>query len=118
MHHRHHHKGCHPMGISPAQNAVSPAQNIVYPTKHCVKNNFIPHEVNHIHPTHTTVMNHHLVNNKHFYPQTQSVQSNVQSQQTNMGPGLPNMVSPASMGPGGPNAVSPASMNKHHYKGC
>ncbi|QHS24475.1 spore coat protein CotD [Virgibacillus sp. MSP4-1] len=110
---------------------VSPAQNVVYPTKHCVKNNYIPHEVNHIHPTHTTIMNHHLVKNKHYYPHTQSVMNNVQSQNVNMGPGSPNMVSPANMGPGSPNMVSPAnmgpgvpnagspaSMNQKPYNGC
>ncbi|MRG88288.1 spore coat protein CotD [Salinibacillus xinjiangensis] len=99
---------------------VSPAQNVVYPTKHCVKNNYIPHEVNHIHPTHTTIQNHHMVKNKHFYPHTQSVVNTVNQQNVNMGPGRPpSAVSPAAMGPGRPpQAVSPATMNQKPYHGC
>jgi spore coat protein D len=98
-----HHKGCKP-------NMLSPAETVVYPTKHCVKHNHIPHEVNHIHPSHTTIMNHHLVKNKHFFPHTQSVVNTVNTQNVNMGPGRPPMVSPANMGPGRPPMVSPANM--------
>ncbi|WP_102027235.1 CotD family spore coat protein [Salirhabdus sp. Marseille-P4669] len=105
-----HHKCCRPR-----PTALSPAETVVHPTKHCVKNNFIPHEVNHIHPTHTTIQNHHVVKNNHFYPHTQSVVNSVNTQHVNMGPGRPQMVSPANMGP---NAVSPAGMNPNPNNWC
>jgi spore coat protein D len=94
-------KGEGKMGHHCRPNLLSPVQNIVYPTKHCVKNNFIPHQVNHIHPTHTTIHNHHMVKHNHFYPHTQSVVDSVSNQHVNMGPGSPQMVSPASMNPMG-----------------
>ncbi|MFD1018443.1 CotD family spore coat protein [Thalassobacillus hwangdonensis] len=84
---------------------VSPAQQVVHPTKHCVKHNFYKQDVNHIYPTHTTVMNHHLTENKHFFPQTQSVENTFNQTNTFM---PPQQVSPAMqgprppMGPGGP----------------
>ncbi|MEQ6377685.1 CotD family spore coat protein [Bacillaceae bacterium S4-13-56] len=61
-----HHK---PWGM----NHCHPTKKVVYPTKYCVNNNFTYEEVDHIHPTHTTVVNHHHVENKHFFPYSNSV---------------------------------------------
>lgn len=52
---------------------------IVYPTKHDCVNQYSESTVNHVHPSHTTIMNHHLVKNKHFYPHSTSVQNTVNS---------------------------------------
>lgn len=52
---------------------------IVYPTKQNCVNQFSESTVNHVHPSHTTIMNHHLVKNKHFYPHSTSVQNTVNS---------------------------------------
>lgn len=68
MRHRHgRHCGCHK------------CNTIVHPTKYDCVNQFSESTVNHIHPSHTTVMNHHLVKNKHFYPHSTSVQNTVNS---------------------------------------
>lgn len=92
MHRRHH---CMP-------NHVMPANQVVYPTKCCEKHNHILNEVDHIHPSHTTIMNHHHVKNKHFFPHSESVVNTVDYENVNMGPGLPNQVSPMANGPVGP----------------
>jgi len=52
---------------------------IVYPVKENVVHKCTEETVEHIHPSHTTVMNHHLVKNKHFYPHSTSVQNTYNS---------------------------------------
>ena len=54
-------------------------KTIVYPTKHNCVNQFSESTVNHVHPSHTTVMNHHLVKNNHIYPHSTSVQNTTNS---------------------------------------
>ena len=82
----------------PAPNMVGGAQMgpmgptkmcppIVHPTKCCVQHTFSTTVVPHIHPTHTTVVNHQMVQHKHFFPQTQSMANQVSNQQFNCGGG-------------------------------
>lgn len=54
-------------------------QTIVHPTKHNCVNQCSESTVNHVHPSHTTIMNHHVVKNKHFYPHSTSVQNTTNS---------------------------------------
>ncbi|WP_236560886.1 CotD family spore coat protein [Pontibacillus sp. HMF3514] len=103
-------------GCGPRPQMVSPAQQKVYPTKQCVKHNFFQQEVDHIHPTHTTNVNHVNVLNKHFFPQSQSDVTQVSQQNVNMGPGSQvagastgPMGGPGMMGPGGPGQMGPGS---------
>lgn len=90
-------------GHQHGQNCGCPKQ-IVHPTKHNCVNQYSESVVEHVHPSHTTVMNHHLVKNKHIYPHSTSVQNNSNSVNEfggayNMPPG--NQVGGA-MSPGGP----------------
>ncbi|WP_163537621.1 CotD family spore coat protein [Gracilibacillus sp. YIM 98692] len=82
-----------------------PAKNIVYPTKCNEVHTCSESEVNHIHPSHTNVVNHHLVKNKHFYPHTTSYQNTVDEVNIYGGPGGPGGLG----GPGGPGG--PGMMN-------
>ncbi|WP_100011250.1 CotD family spore coat protein [Lentibacillus sediminis] len=92
-HHGHHH----------GPHCGCPKQ-IVHPTKHNCVNQYSESVVEHVHPSHTTVMNHHLVKNKHYYPHSTSVQNTSNSVNEfggafNVPPG--NQVAGA-MSPGGP----------------
>lgn len=107
-----HHK---PMCNMP--NAVSPTKTMVCPTKQCAKHNYYEDEVNYVHPTHTTTYNHLNVNNKHFFPQTQSVVNTTSQQNINMGPTSPQAVSPATLGPGGAGPMGPANQVAGAYQG-
>ncbi|UOQ47612.1 spore coat protein [Gracilibacillus caseinilyticus] len=80
---------------------VSPANTIVHPTKCKEVHTCSESEVNHIHPTHTNVVNHHLVKNTHYYPQTTSYQNTVDQVNT---VGNPNAVMGA-MDPGMGNGM-------------
>ncbi|MFT8321182.1 MAG: CotD family spore coat protein [Bacillus sp. (in: firmicutes)] len=71
----HHH--CKPNNVLPA---------VVHPTKCCVNNTFSNNIVPHIHPQHTTTVNHVNYEHQHFFPQTQSVENVVTNTQANMGP--------------------------------
>lgn len=48
-------------------------KQVVYPVKENVVHNCTEETVEHIHPSHTTVMNHHLIKNKHIFPHSTSV---------------------------------------------
>ncbi|WP_226034726.1 CotD family spore coat protein [Aquibacillus saliphilus] len=63
-----HHFGC-----------PKPVNEVVYPTKYNVVNNCFENEVKHVHPSHTTVVNHHLQKNKHVYPHSTSVENTFNS---------------------------------------
>ncbi|MFG6114566.1 CotD family spore coat protein [Halobacillus sp. MO56] len=88
-----HHKNC----MGPGQ--TGPRQQVVCPTRHCVQNNYFQNEVDYIHPTHTTIMNHHLTRNMHHFPQTQSVMDTFDSEDVFMPPQRPEMTGPMGMGP-------------------
>ena len=57
-------------------------KEIVYPTKHNVVNKCSEETINHIHPSHTTVVNHHLVKNQHIFPHSTSFENTVNSVDT------------------------------------
>jgi spore coat protein D len=54
-------------------------KTIVHPTKYNCVNQYSESTVNHVHPSHTTVMNHHTVKNNHVFPHSTSVQNTVNS---------------------------------------
>jgi spore coat protein D len=62
---------------------------IVYPTKCCVQNSYSKTVVPHIHPSHTTNVNHHMYEHLHYYPHTESVANEVSNQHFNCGPRPP-----------------------------
>ncbi|MGG3843356.1 CotD family spore coat protein [Anoxybacillus kestanbolensis] len=53
---------------------------IVHPTKCCTQHQVQTTIVPHIHPSHTTYVNHHLFQHQHYFPHTQSVVNNVSHQ--------------------------------------
>lgn len=53
---------------------------VVHPTKCCVNQTFQNNIVPHIHPTHTTTVNHVNFQHQHFFPQTQSTVNEVTHQ--------------------------------------
>lgn len=77
-------------------------KQIVYPVKENVVHCCTEETVKHVHPSHTTVMNHHLVKNEHVYPHSTSVQNTFNQVDVNGG-GRP----PFGGGPG--NQVAGAS---------
>lgn len=74
-----------------------PVKEIVHPVRENVVHCCSEEVVNHIHPSHTTVVNHHLIKNKHFFPHSTSVANTVNQTNINCGP-YP--VGPYGMGPG------------------
>ncbi|MFD2445810.1 CotD family spore coat protein [Bacillus sp. CGMCC 1.16607] len=82
---------CRPNNILPA---------IVHPTKCCTNHTFANTIVPHIHPSHTTTVNHQNFQHKHYFPHTQSVVGEVTHQHFNCsGPG-PGMAPGFGAGPG------------------
>lgn len=49
-----------------------PPKRIVYPTKCDVVHCCTEETIEHVHPSHTTVCNHHLIKNRHVFPHTTS----------------------------------------------
>ncbi|MCM3114581.1 spore coat protein [Neobacillus sp. MER 74] len=56
---------------------------VIHPTQQIVNHTFSTTVVPHIHPVHTTTVNHHLFQHKHFCPQTASCAEEVCNQQIN-----------------------------------
>ncbi|MBT2701507.1 spore coat protein CotD [Bacillus sp. ISL-40] len=56
---------------------------VIHPTKQIVNHTFSTTVVPHIHPVHTTTVNHHLYQHKHYCPQTASCAEEVCNQQIN-----------------------------------
>ena len=96
---------------------------VIHPTKCCVNHTFSTTVVPHIHPSHTTTVNHQLFEHKHYFPQTFSAVNEVSNQQFNcVGPMNPAPVPPvgpvppvAPVGPGfgpgpGPMGFGPGPM--------
>ena len=54
---------------------------IVHPTKCCVNNAQYNYIVPHIHPSHTTNVNHYMYQHQHYFPHTESVVNEVSNQQ-------------------------------------
>lgn len=62
-----------------------PAKEVVHPVKQNVVHNCSEETVKHVHPSHTTVMKHHLVKNEHVYPHSTSVQNTFDEVDVNLG---------------------------------
>ncbi len=60
-------------------NCGCPTNQVVHPTQENVVHQCSEETVQHIHPSHTTVVNHHLIKNQHVYPHSTSVQNTVNS---------------------------------------
>ncbi|WNS73983.1 spore coat protein [Bacillus sp. DTU_2020_1000418_1_SI_GHA_SEK_038] len=73
------------MYCGPRPTNVLPAT--VSPTKCCVNHTFQNTIVPHIHPSHTTTVNHHNFQHVHSFPHTQSVVNEVTHQQFVAPPG-------------------------------
>lgn len=54
---------------------------VVHPTQQCVNNNFSNNVVPHVHPSHTTNVNHINFDHIHYFPHTQSTVNQVTNQQ-------------------------------------
>src|SRR5699024_642234 len=65
-------RGFYKMKHGPHCGCQTCSQQIIYPTKHNKVDTFSENVVEHIHPSHTSVVNHHLVKNKHLYPHSTS----------------------------------------------
>lgn len=83
---------------------------VIHPTQEIVNHTFSTTVVPHIHPVHSTTVNHHLYQHKHYCPQTASCCEDVCNQQINCcnpcAPGgipTPNVV--PGFGAGGPGFV-------------
>ncbi|SER12200.1 Inner spore coat protein D [Gracilibacillus ureilyticus] len=76
-----------------------PANTVVHPTKYNQVHTCSESVVNHIHPSHTNCVNHHLVKNVHYYPHTTSNQYTVDQINVNGGP-VPPMYNQMGMNPG------------------
>jgi spore coat protein D len=66
--------GCHPP-VEECPPQVFPAQydpGSVSPPKEYVKTNVINKVVSHVHPSHTTTVNKHVINHQHYFPHTES----------------------------------------------
>ncbi|MBT2639055.1 CotD family spore coat protein [Bacillus sp. ISL-39] len=85
---------------------------VVHPTQCCVNNSFTNNVVPHVHPTHTTNVNHINYDHVHYFPQTQSTVNQVTHQNHYGGPGpVPGGVAPVGPRPrpgfGGPGFGGP-----------
>jgi len=56
---------------------------VIHPTQQIVNHTFSTTVVPHIHPVHTTTVNHHMFQHKHFCPQTASCEEECCSQHIN-----------------------------------
>lgn len=63
---RHGHQPCH---------CQKPVKEIMYPVKENIVHHCTKEVVKHIHPSHTTVVNHHITKNKHLFPHSTSVKN-------------------------------------------
>lgn len=108
-----HHHRCRPRR-RPSFGCQQPSNEIVYPVKENVVNCCTEETVKHIHPSHTTVKNHHLIKNEHYYPHTTSTENfvnEVDVQGASAGPGM-------GMGPGSGNQVGGAMGGQGYYGHC
>ncbi|WP_188456335.1 spore coat protein [Virgibacillus oceani] len=108
-------------------------RRIVHPVRQNVVDCCTEDVVEHVHPSHTTVRNHHLTRNRHVYPHSTSVQNtfnsvdefggafNVPSPPQGvagaMSPESPNQVAGA-MSPGAPNQVAGIMNQGGHHGKC
>src|SRR4051794_20948087 len=88
---------------------------VIHPTQQIVNHTFSTTVVPHIHPVHTTTINHHMYQHKHYCPQTESCAEECCNQHINCcNTCAPTAAMPVAMpapnavpGFGGPNAPGP-----------
>lgn len=73
---------------------------VIHPTSYNVNHTFSTTVVPHIHPTHTTTINHHMYQHKHYCPHTSSCENEVCNQQFNCCGQQPGMGMMPPAGPG------------------
>ncbi|MFB6467256.1 CotD family spore coat protein [Cytobacillus sp. Hz8] len=66
------HPGCSPQYCPPKAFPTQYDPPLVSPGQQYVKTNLFTKEVSHIHPSHTTTVNKHLTQHKHYFPHTES----------------------------------------------
>ncbi|MHC0035754.1 CotD family spore coat protein [Pseudoneobacillus sp. C159] len=88
--------------IPPFMGPTNVTPPIIHPTQNFVNHTFSTTIVPHIHPFHTTTVNHHNFQHKHYCTQSQSADCCVTQQHFNCcGPGMgPGAVPGFGMGPG------------------
>lgn len=92
-----------------------PPKQIVHPVQSNVVHCCSEETVKHIHPSHTTVVNHHLIKNEHVYPHSTSFENTVNEVDVfggafNVPPGSPGQVAGATspgVGPGLGQGIGP-----------
>ncbi len=89
--------------FGPCADCVAPP--IVHPPKNCYVNKFSSTLVPHIHPTKTTVVNHHIMKHTHLYPHSTSFANTYQN--VDIGPSTG--ITPAYGGYGMPSYADPYS---------
>lgn len=77
MRHRHCHPHC---------GCGRPKNPIVHPVKENVVHHCTEETVQHVHPSHTTVKNHHIIKNEHVYPHSTSTENSCEYVDINNGP--------------------------------
>lgn len=94
-------------------------KRIIHPTKHNCVHHCTQSVVEHVHPSHTTHMNHHLVKHRHVYPHSTSVANTVRH--VNVYGGSFNVPNRPGMNPGGPMSggmgcgMSHCKSNPHNW---
>ena len=78
-------KGLPPQYCPPQKLPTQYDPPLVSPTQQYVKTNLSNTEVAHFHPSHTTTVNKHFVNNKHYFPHTESCVNECYEQHTMCG---------------------------------
>jgi len=89
-------------------------KQIVYPVKENVVHCCSEETIKHVHPSHTTVVNHHLVKNKHVFPHTTSEEDTVENVDI-AGNSFNNPFSGNQVG--GAMNHGPSGMGSHHHHG-
>ncbi|MGX9135581.1 CotD family spore coat protein [Rummeliibacillus sp. JY-2-4R] len=64
-----------PINVPPQVFPTQMAPERVSPTRNIVRTNVYNTVVRHIHPTHTTHVNKHVIHNEHYFPHTESVEN-------------------------------------------
>jgi spore coat protein D len=80
---------------------------VVHPTKCCVNHTFTNNVVPHVHPSHTTTVNHINYQHQHYFPHTQSAVNEVTHQHFVAGPGPAPAPGPFGAGAPGPFGAGP-----------
>ncbi|MBI0576091.1 spore coat protein CotD [Neobacillus cucumis] len=85
---------------------------VIHPTTNIVNHTFSSTVVPHIHPVHTTTVNHHMYQHKHYCPQSASCCEEVCNQHINCcSPcGMPGAVGPMANAPMGAGPMGPGPM--------